>query len=187
MQSTNFLLQYRANINDPYVEGCYLDSEGSYTKELTMDYPSIEQLANAFSKKQATTTVIFATSSYNVKFYQEVASQFKSAYVGILKTDSSNVLELIKSEFAKIDSKMEVERSDTSDSVSFKYYSNCMNTGDERETAICENLPKTGEVTFVVEIDLAECPKDKSETGMVFQLNPVGLPIFIEVELSFLC
>ncbi|XP_037026397.1 integrin beta pat-3-like [Bradysia coprophila] len=177
----------RSNINDPYVDGCYLDSLGAYTEELTMDYPSVEQLANAYSKKQATTTAIFATGSSTVKFYEEVASQFKSAYVGVLKTDSSNVLELIKNEFAKIDSRMEIEKSDTTDSVSFKYFSNCMNSDDERETTICEHLPKTGEVTFVVEIDLAECPSDKDETGMKFDLNPVGLPIFIEVELSYLC
>lgn len=152
-----------------------------------MDYPSVEQLAKAFSVKQATTTVIFATSSHTVALYNEIASHFKSAFVGILKEDSSNVLELINDEFAKIESRMEIEKSDTSDSVSFKYFSNCINFDDERETAICERLPKTGEVTFVVEIDLSECPTDKDETGMVFTLNPVGLPVSIEVELSYLC
>ncbi|XP_037042429.1 integrin beta-PS-like [Bradysia coprophila] len=176
-----------ANITAPYVEGCYMDSFGSYTEELTMDYPSIEQLANAYSKNQATTTAIFATSSKTVTFYEQVASQFKSAYVGALNSDSSNVLELIRNEFAKIESRMEIEKSDTSESVSFKYFSNCMRSDDERETTVCEHLPNSGDVTFVVEIDLAECPKDGDETGMMFDLNPVGLPIFIEVELSYLC
>lgn len=152
-----------------------------------MDYPSVEQLAKAYSKKQATTTAIFATSSASTTFYNNVASQFKSAYVGVLKTDSSNVLELIKTEFAKIDSRMEIEKSETSDAVFFKYFSSCMNADDERETAICEYLPESGEVTFVVEIDLAECPTEIDETGMTFELNPVGLPIFIDVELSYLC
>lgn len=83
---------------------------------------------------------------------------------------------------------MEIEKSETSDTVYFKYYSSCMGSGDEQETAICENLPASGgEVSFIVEIDLAECPTDKDETGMMFEFNPVGLPIFIEVELSYLC
>lgn len=46
-----------------------------------MDYPSIEQLARAYSKKQATTTAIFATSAGTTDFYENVASQFKSAYM----------------------------------------------------------------------------------------------------------
>lgn len=165
-----------------------MDSLGAYTEELSMDYPSIEQLAKAYSRKQATTTAIFATSSYTARYYeQHVASQFKSAYVGVLNADSSNVLELIKTEFAKIESRMEIEKSDTSDAVSFRYFSNCMNSDDERETAICEHLPNAGDVTFVVEIELGECPKDGDESGMVFDLNPVGLPIFVEVKLSYLC
>lgn len=110
----------------------------------------------------------------------------KSAYVGVLKTDSSNVLDLIKTEFEKIGSRMEIEKSDTSDAVFFKYFSNC-NSDDEQETALCDHLPDSGEVTFIVEIDFAECPTDKDETGMMFALNPVGLPIFIDVELSYMC
>lgn len=151
-----------------------------------MDYPSIDQLARAYSKNQATTTVIFAATTGTISFYEGVASKFKSAYVGVLQRDSSNVLELIKNEFVKIESRMEIEKSETSDILNFKYYSNCMGTG-EQETAICENLPPSGEVTFIVEIDLTKCPTDKDETGAVFELNPVGLPVFIEVELSFLC
>lgn len=164
-----------------------MDSKGSYANELTMDYPSIQQLANVYSKKQATTTVIFATSYYTVAFYEYVASQFKSAYVGELDMDSSNVLELLREEFAKIESRMEIEKSDTTDSVAFRYFSNCLNSDDELETTICENLPSSGEVTFTVEIDLAECPEDKDEAGMRFDLNPVGLPIFVDVELGYLC
>lgn len=146
----------------------------------------MEQLASAYSKNQATTTVIFATSIETISFYEDVASKFKSAYVGVLQKDSSNILELVKNEFVKIESRMKIEKSDTSDVLNFKYYSNCMGTS-EQETAICDNLPPSGEVTFIVEIDLAECPADKDETGAMFEINPVGLPIFIKVELSYLC
>lgn len=151
---------------------------------MTMDFPSIEQLASAYTKIP-TTTVIFAAMHRD--FYENVASQFKAAYVGILESDSSNIVELIRDEFARIDSKIEIEKSDTTDTVHFKYYSNCMGTDGERETAICENIPATGEVTFTVEIDFPECPIDKDETGMNIDFTPVGLPVFIEVKLSFLC
>lgn len=151
-----------------------------------MDYPSVEQLARAYSKNQATTTVIFATSSGTIGFYEDVASQFKSAYVGVLETDSSNILELIKNEFASIDSRMEIEKSVTSDVLAFKYFSNCMGT-EKQETAVCENLPASGEVTFTVEIELIECPADENDTGIIIDFSPVGLPVPIEVELSYLC
>lgn len=152
-----------------------------------MDYPSIEQLARAYSQKQNTTTVIFATHPYTIPWYQYVARQFKSAYVAALNSDSSNILDVIKSEFAKIESRMEIEKSDTNDSVHFKYFSNCLGTGDAIETLFCENLPASGSLSFVIEIELPECPTDKDETGISFTLNPVGLPTFFNVNLHFLC
>lgn len=152
-----------------------------------MDYPSVEQLASAYSKNQAVTTVIFATDVMSIGFYENVASQFRSAYVAVLNYDSSNIIDLLKNEFEKINSRMEIEKSDTSDSVYFRYFSSCMGTGGDEETAICENLPASGEVTFIVEIDMPECPIDENETGMIIDFNPVGLPISIELELSFLC
>lgn len=175
------------NINAPYLDGCYLDSNGYYTEELTMDYPSVEQVARVYSRKQATTSVIFATNTSTIDFYESVASQFNSAQIAILKTDSSNILDVVKSEYAKIQSQMEIEKSETNDTVHFKYFSSCMGAGGEQETAFCENLPESGEVTFIVEIDLTTCPTDKDETGTIFRLNPVGLPIYVDVELRFLC
>lgn len=151
-----------------------------------MDFPSIEQIASAYSKTPVATTVIFATS-YGNDFYEEVASQFKSAYVSKLKSDSSNIVELIKDEFARIESKIEIEESVSTDSVHFRYYSNCMGTDGERETAICENIPTTGEVTFTVEIDLPQCPIDKDDSGLNIDFRPVGLPVSIEVNLKYLC
>lgn len=179
--------QALGNIYAPYVDGCYLNSNGYYTEELNMDYPSVEQVARTYSKKQDTTTVIFATNTSTIDFYNRVASQFKSAYVATLKTDSSNILDVVKSEFAKIQSKMEIEKSETNDGVNFRYFTNCMGTDGARETKFCENLPTSGNVTFTVEIDFAKCPTDKDETEMRFQLNPVGLPTIYKVILRLLC
>lgn len=151
-----------------------------------MDFPSIEQLASAYSNTPVTTTVIFATSE-NRTFYEQVASQFKSAYVGKLKSDSSNIVELIRDEFGRIDSKMEIGKNPTTDTVRFKYYSNCLGTGGERETAICDNLPASGDVTFTIQIDLPECPADSDETEMIVDFSPVGLPVFVGVKLIYLC
>lgn len=152
-----------------------------------MDYPSVKQLATAYSEQQFTTTVIFATNTSTISFYEQVASQFKSAYVAILKTDSSNILDIVRSEFAKIQSRMEIENSKTSDNVKFRYFSNCSHDGSEMETIFCENLPASGEVTFTVQIDLDKCPDDPKEIGTGFVLNPVGLPTFVTVELMYLC
>lgn len=82
---------------------------------------------------------------------------------------------------------MEIEKSLSTNTVHFKYFSNCMGSDGERETAICENIPSTGEVTFIVEIDFPECPIDTDESGMYIDFSPVGLPVVIEVKLSFLC
>lgn len=150
-----------------------------------MDFPSLEQIGSAYSKTPVT-TVIFAASAY-LSFFRDVASYFKSASVGLLSTDSSNIVELIRDEFARIDSKMQIEKSAATDAINFKYYSNCMGSDGERETVICENLPSSGEVTFTVEIDLPECPVDDQVDGTFIDFSPVGLPVSIGVNLSFLC
>ncbi|KAJ6639984.1 Integrin beta-PS [Pseudolycoriella hygida] len=167
-------------IYEPYIDGCYLDSQGYYAEQKTMDYPSVEQIARGFSKSQKTTTVIFATHISTIQFYENVAAQFKSAYVATLEEDSSNILDVLKNEFGKIESRMEIEKSDTGDSVHFKYFSNCLGTGGPIETLFCENLPTYGNVSFVIEIDLPECPHGDDEAGVSFTLNPVGLPSFYD-------
>ncbi|XP_037042207.1 integrin beta-PS-like [Bradysia coprophila] len=172
------------NITKPYVDGCYLDADGYYTEVLTMNFPSVAQIASAYSKTPVTTTVIFATARY-AWWWEGVASHFKSAYVAELALDSSNIVELIKNEFARIDSRFEIETNVLTDTVHFKYFSSCMGS-DEEETAICENMPPEGEVSFTVEIDLPECPVDADDTEPI-DFRPVGLPVSHEVQLSFLC
>ncbi len=152
-----------------------------------MDYPSVQQLATAYSQQQRTTTVIFATNTSTITFYEQVASQFKSAYIAILNTDSSNILDVVRSEFAKIQSRMEIEKSKTNGYVNFRYFSNCASDGSEIETIFCENLPPSGEVTFTVQIDLDKCPDNPNEIGTDFILNPVGLPTFVAIQLVYLC
>lgn len=152
-----------------------------------MDYPSVEQLATAYSQRQRTTSVIFASAPETLDFYESVASQFKSALVAELKTDSSNILEVVKSEFARIVSRMEIEKTDTTDGLHFKYFSSCSGTGGPRETRLCENLPHEGNVTFTVEIDFGNCPTEKDDSGEAVTMNPVGLSSFYNLILKWLC
>lgn len=153
-----------------------------------MDFPSVQQLATAYSKHRQTTTVIFATNTSTLNFYEQVASQFKSAYIATLNTDSSNILDIVRNEFAEMQSHMEIETSETTESIEFRYFSNCARDGgDDIETIFCENLPPSGYVTFTVEVDLNKCPDNPKEIGTDFILNPVGLPTFVAVELVFMC
>jgi protocadherin alpha len=180
----NWAIQF--NITEPYVDGCYLNADGYYAEVLTMNFPSIAQIASAYSKTPVTTTVIFATARYP-EWWEEVASHFKSAYVAELAFDSSNIVELIKNEFARIDSKLEIDTNVLTDAVHLKYFSSCGKDTDERETVICENMPAEGEVTFTAEVYLPKCPVDDGDTGTAIDFSPVGLPVFISVNLSYLC
>lgn len=147
----------------------------------------MQQLATAYSEQQRTTTVIFATHTSTLSFYEQVASQFKSAHIAILETDSSNILDIVRSEFAKIESHMEIENSKPNGTVKFTYFSSCAGESGEIKTTFCENLPPSGEVTFTVQIDLDKCPDDPNEMGTDFILNPVGLPTFAAVQLVYQC
>lgn len=149
-----------------------------------MDYPSVDQLVEAFETHQV--TPIFATNPYVQPAYTEITSKLRASGIANLTSDSSNIVELLLAEYEKIDSRIEVETSSVTDEIGVKFYSSC-NGATPAETTICEGLNKDRKVTFTMEVELESCPTDPKDWSQLMTVNPVGLPTGIDIGLALIC
>lgn len=175
----------KANIKTPNDGLCHLNASGDYTASLIQDYPSLEQLKEAIDNNSI--TIIFAIRSGALGFYTNITKNFKASSVGTLEADSKNILELITKEYDKIHSRIQLESSKpTTDELTVRYFSNCHDE-QEKETHLCEKLPKEGQIKFTISIDLRTCPKDPKDWNQNIRVSPVGLPIYLDIEANMVC
>lgn len=69
-------------------------------------------------------------------------------------------------------------RDNASNMISLKYFSNCLNDGEVKETNHCDKLKKGDKVEFTVEIKVTECPEKESERNQKFIIQPVCTSFF---------
>lgn len=102
--------------------------------------------------------------------------------LGVLDSDSGNVVQLLVDEYNKIKQRTELE-TNPDDSLNIHFYSSC-NGGTPEETNVCEQLSAVGEVTFTVTINLADCDAFGDEEKTVV-IQPKGLPSTSAYQVAF--
>ena len=80
----------------------HLDDHGYYNKSNYQDYPSINQLSQIVRKHKV--NIIFAVTGSKLDTYKELSKLIEGSSTALLKSDSSNVVDLIKEEYRKITS-----------------------------------------------------------------------------------
>lgn len=76
---------------------CHLNTQGLYTHSSMQDYPSISQIN--LKVKQNAINVIFAVTESHIDVYQRLRSHVEGSSCGQLSSDSSNIVELVKSQY----------------------------------------------------------------------------------------
>lgn len=165
---------------------CHLDAAGRYTHSKTQDYPSISQIN--LKVKQNAINLIFAVTEDQLNVYKKLSEHVEGSSAARLANDSSNVIELIKEEYSKISSTVEMRDNATS-AIKITYKSRCLgNAGaDPVETKKCEGLKVGDTVEFIAEITVQQCPVNPREWRQIFQIYPVGLNESLVVDLEMLC
>ncbi|XP_072339033.1 integrin beta-4 isoform X3 [Scyliorhinus torazame] len=87
-------------------EGCHLDSKGTYTDYILQDYPSIPTLVRLLGEQSV--IPIFAVTNHSYSYYEKLSTYFPVSAIGRLQEDSSNIIELLRTAFENIRSKMEI-------------------------------------------------------------------------------
>ncbi|XP_048247229.1 integrin beta-PS-like [Haliotis cracherodii] len=162
---------------------CHMDSYGVYTESSNQDYPSVSQISAKIIEKNV--NIIFAVTKDQTPVYEKLATAIEGSLAGELANDSSNIVDLIRENYDKITSKV-ILNTQNAENVTVKFFSKCF--GDKmKETNECEELGIGANVTFEVEITVAECPRDRSRWNRTVTIYPVGLSEKLILDLRLIC
>ncbi|CAL9689563.1 unnamed protein product [Knipowitschia caucasica] len=163
---------------------CHLENN-MYTMSHYYDYPSIAHLVQKLSDHNIQT--IFAVTDDFQPVYQELKNLIPKSAVGILSSDSKNVVDLIIDAYNSLSSEVILENSRLPEGVSISYTSLCKNgaqsTGENGRK--CSNISIGDEVSFQISIRAKKCPEDGR--AEVIKIKPLGFNEEVEVVLNFIC
>ncbi|XP_077300389.1 integrin beta-nu-like isoform X2 [Arctopsyche grandis] len=172
----------------PNDKKCHLNADGYYEHN-EMDYPSLEQISRVLHEQKI--SVIFAATQEVLFYYEQIKNLLpENTFVGLLESDSSNILALIKRGYDYIASVVNFEVP-TDEDFEFTVYSNC---GDDSrtpfQTSKCTNI-KLGE-TYNFTVDMAVKSNRqrviKSKKSFVIKESQLGQEILtVEVDMVTAC
>ncbi|KAL4702519.1 hypothetical protein ACJJTC_001404 [Scirpophaga incertulas] len=162
---------------------CHME-DNSYTHSTLQDYPSISQIN--LKVKHHAINVIFAVTAEQISVYEELSKHIEGSSSGVLSDDSDNVVDLVRDQYNKITSTVEMKDT-SSDAIQIMYYSSCLGGKEAIQTNKCNGLKVGDVVEFTAEITLKECPKDRNSWKQTFQIYPVGISETLQVEVEMLC
>ncbi|XP_021913854.1 integrin beta-PS isoform X1 [Zootermopsis nevadensis] len=164
---------------------CHLDTVGEYTHSKLQDYPSISQVN--LKVRQNAINVIFAVTAEQIGVYDRLKDNVEGASSGMLSNDSSNVVDLVREQYDKISSSVEMKDNATTDAVKVTYYSACKGSGPAIQTNKCDGLKVGDVVKFEAEVEVTNCPSDPKKWKQIFKIYPVGINESLIVDLEMLC
>lgn len=174
-----------AGIVQPNDGLCHLDSNGVYTEGTLQDFPSISQLKNKI--RDESVNVLFAVPSFALQFYEELTRTIEGSHAGQLTQNSDNIVDLVKEQYKKISSSVEL-KDDAPKNVRVTYYTRCLKQSGKMEKArICKGLKVGDTVNYEVEIEVTSCPTNPKHRRQTFQISPIGLSETLVVDLELIC
>ncbi|XP_071966179.1 integrin beta-1-like [Antedon mediterranea] len=154
---------------------------GNYEMSTVQDYPSISQLN--YKMRENNVIPIFAVTSTQQDVYNELKQHIQGATTGQLLGDSSNIVELVKENYAKITSKVELS-DNAPKNVDVDYEAYCLDGQPQANTKTCHGLNLGQTVTFRLGFTLRNCD-DGSEKRVV--IKPVGFSEELTVRIQPVC
>jgi len=163
---------------------CHLGFDGKeYTMSTVLDYPSISQVNQKVTSNHV--NIIFAVTANQFNIYKQLAPLIEGSSAGVLKNDSANVVQLVKDEYQKITSTVEL-KDDAKEDIKINYYSSCID-GRKEKTNVCKGLRVGNQVDFEVEIMVKQCPKNRADWNQTVKIYPVGLNDALIIDLEIIC
>ncbi|XP_054471925.1 integrin beta-2 [Anoplopoma fimbria] len=169
-----------AGILEPNDEQCHMENN-LYTRSNDMDYPSVGELAIQLEKNNI--QPIFAVTKKVETVYKQLSKMIPKSEVGVLSSDSKNVVQLIESAYNRLSSKVTLTHDDLPDNVRVVYTPKCDHAGRPGESeGVCDNVRVGKEISFDVTVTAYSCMEDKS-----FTIRPLGIKDTLTVTLSTNC
>ncbi|XP_028291770.1 integrin beta-6 isoform X1 [Gouania willdenowi] len=160
---------------------CHLDINNEYSMSAVQEYPTLGQLIDKVVENNI--LLIFAVTKEQKHNYENYANLIPGATVGVLATDSRNILELIVTAYKELRSEIELEVLGDTEELHLSFTALCPNGAVLPDTKRCSNSKPGEMVVFNVSVELPGCFSGVRQ----FSLKPVGLQDSLEVELASLC
>ncbi|KAK6319213.1 hypothetical protein J4Q44_G00104240 [Coregonus suidteri] len=173
-----------AGIFEPHDGICHLNVSGFYdgTK---YDYPSVGHLARVLAANNI--QLIFAVTEDGVAAYKALSKLIPQSVVGVLKNDSSNVVQLISEAYNNLSSTILLEHHGAPSGLDVSYRSHCTpGEGDNtpwQRRGECMNVKLNQQVDFTVSLNISTCLKEKQ----TFSLKLQGMSETLKVSVETLC
>ncbi|XP_056131295.1 integrin beta-7 [Lampris incognitus] len=172
-----------AGIFEPHDGQCHLSGTGFYdgTK---FDYPSVGHLARVLTANNI--QLIFAVTEDILPAYQALSMLIPQSVVGVLQTDSSNVVQLISEAYNNLSSTIFLEHQGAPQNLQVSYQSHC--TSSQAGTAWkqrgeCMNVRINQQVDFTVRLNISECLTEPQ----VFYIKVQGISESLKINVETLC
>ncbi|XP_046886442.1 integrin beta-6 [Hypomesus transpacificus] len=170
-----------AGIVIPNDGACHLDSNNEYSMSDSQEYPTLGQLIDKLVENNI--LLIFAVTEKQKHNYENYANLIPGATVGILESDSGNILELIVTAYKELRSEIELELLGDTEDLQISFSSSCPDGHAQPGLKRCSNVKAGATVSFNVTVELPACLSGPRR----FSLKPVGVQDSLEVTLEALC
>lgn len=163
---------------------CHLSTGGIYTEAENQDYPSVSQIATKIREKSV--NLIFAVTEEQLNIYNKLSKYIEGSEATKLANDSSNIVTVIKNNYQRITSKVQMN-TQYAENITVKFRSSCKSGGELKETKVCHNLSIGDSVTFEVSVSVTGCPDQEKGRTKQFSIYPVGLTERLDITLNLIC
>ncbi|XP_009071753.1 PREDICTED: integrin beta-4 [Acanthisitta chloris] len=169
-------------------EQCHLDTHGTYVYDTKQDYPSVPTLVRLLGRHNI--IPIFAVTNHSYSYYQKLHKYFPISEIGVLQEDSSNIVELIRTAFERIRSKMDIRADFTPKAIKTEFTSSMYEKTESGSFHITR-----GEVgKFNMHVKALEyvggqhvCSLPEKDRKGVIHVKPTSLSDSLTVETSVVC
>ncbi|KAM9861364.1 integrin beta-6 isoform 2-T2 [Aulostomus maculatus] len=160
---------------------CHLDVNNEYSMSTVQEYPTLGQLIDKVVENNI--LLVFAVTEKKKINYMNYADLIPGATVGVLATDSRNILELIVTAYKELRSEIELEVLGDTEELQMSFTAVCPNGTVLPGIKHCSNVKPGETVVFNVSVELSGCLSGSRH----FSLKPVGLQDSLDMELESLC
>ncbi|XP_041118344.1 integrin beta-6-like isoform X2 [Polyodon spathula] len=160
---------------------CHLDSNNEYSKSTVLEYPTLGQLIDKLVENNI--LLIFAVTEDQRNNYENYAKLIPGATVGVLQSDSRNILQLIMTAYKELRSEIELEVEGDTEDLQISFTAICHDGTVRPGQKKCSHLQVGDTVSFNVTVELADCLKKPKH----FTIKPVGFQDVLEVEIEAMC
>ncbi|TRY54956.1 hypothetical protein DNTS_020719 [Danionella cerebrum] len=171
-----------AGIFQPHNGKCHLDDNGLYDGR-SFDYPSVGHLSRVLQDNNI--QLIFAVTENIYPAYKALSTLIPQSVVGVLKNDSSNIVDLISEAYGNLSSALVLEHEGAPAEVSVTYRSACNGKQahtDWMEKGECQGI-KHEKISFQVRLNVSECLEKPQTFGIKMQ----GISEEVKVTVKTLC